>query len=365
MKSFFCGKAGSPGNACAPGRDGSREVTGGGLYYPVKVVFDRRTGLLAVADTASHRVIIADRHGAVKKVIGSGRPGREDGSFADAGFSSPRGMAFFRGGLYVADTGNHLIREIDFALEEVITAAGNGDRGFPPGGWGPPLVTPLNSPWDLAAEGDKIYVAMAGSHQVWKFDPSGGQIGAFAGSGAEGLRDGGLSDSLFSRPSGLAADQSGSLYCADSGSGSIRRLDLHSGRVETLDLPASPADGGSPAPLRQVRLRQPLGVACDCRAGKIFVADSFNHRVVELDPVVKTSRLYAGGFSRPGGLTVFDSGLLVADTNNHRIVKVAGEVVEEFPLAWPDSECPANHFRRYAPGCGPVTPDPAPTSHCH
>lgn len=327
-----------------------------GLSRPGKIVFDRRTGLLAVADTASHRVVITDRYGAVKKIIGSGRPGSSDGPFNQAEFNSPGGMTFFRGRLYVADTGNHLIREIDFALEELATAAGTGDRRYLPRASGPPLEVPLNSPRDLAAAGERIYVAMAGSHQVWEFDPGRSRIGAFAGDGGENLRDGSLMEAFFARPSGLAADQAGSLYCCDSGTGSIRRIDLHAGLVETLVGPVFSRSGSSLGPFEKIRLRNPLGVAWDCSKRKLYVADSGNHRVVQLDPDRKKSRLIAGEFSEPGGLTVFDSGILVADTSASRIVKVTGEVVEEFRLTWPGNGCPVPGYGfsgRYVQDCGP------------
>lgn len=311
-----------------------------GLSYPEKIIYDRRTGLVAIADTASHRIIITDRHGTVRKVIGSGRAGIGGGPFNQAEFNNPRGMTFFRGRLYIADTGNHLIREIDFASEQVATIAGTGEQRFLPGASGTPLEVPLNSPRDLAAAGERIYVAMAGNHQIWELGPDLSRIGAFAGTGVGSLLDGNLKDAHFARPSGLAADQSGSIYCADSETSSIRRIDLNTGLVETLAGAGLYNSGNSLGAFGKTPLRHPLGVAWNCSNRELYVADSCNHRVVEIDPEKKASRLLTGGFSRPGGLTVFDSGLLVADTNAHRIVKVTGEVVECFLLSWPGRDFP-------------------------
>ena len=73
----------------------------------------------------------------------------------------------------------------------------------------------LNSPWDVILEGDNLYIAMAGHHQIWLFDLKDKTIGPFAGSGArEHLADGLLRIASFAQPSGMTTDGK-SLYVAD------------------------------------------------------------------------------------------------------------------------------------------------------
>jgi len=302
-----------------------------GLSFPGKVLFDSRTGFVSIADSGCHRIIIAGRDASVKKIIGCGRAGKQDGSFEEAEFNCPRGMAFFRGKLYIADTGNHRLRLADFATGEVVTVAGTGVQ-FLPGGCGQPGGTGFNSPWDLVAARENIYIAMAGSNQICVLEPQRNVIRAFAGTGKAGFRDGDLKTACFSRPSGLATDLTGNLYCADANTSSIRRISLDTGRVETL----AALSGEGTVPAAEATLLHPLGVAWDSSGSRLFVADSGNNRVVALGPDRENSLSLAQELNNPGGLTVFNGGLLVADTNSHRIVKIAGDIIAEFRLEWPE-----------------------------
>jgi hypothetical protein len=87
---------------------------------------------------------------------------------------APRGLA--AGGdthyditrtLYVADTGNGTIRSVDLEGERVETIAGTGEQGLGMPEAGPAREVDLRSPWDLAIHGEHLYIAMAGTHQIW------------------------------------------------------------------------------------------------------------------------------------------------------------------------------------------------------
>lgn len=133
--------------------------------------------LVAVADTGHNRIVLADRAGKLVAVIGTGCEGRTDGDYAHAQFNRPHGLAFHDGALYVADTDNQLIRRIDLAHKTVATVAGNGQRGFAISGQFSALSAVLNSPWDVAWSGGRLYVSMAGDHQIWRYDPADRTIG--------------------------------------------------------------------------------------------------------------------------------------------------------------------------------------------
>ena len=312
-----------------------------GLSFPGKVLADRGTResgsaqRLFIADTAHHRIVVAswpDASGrsTLLRVVGAGEPGRADGPAGTATFRAPQGLALARGKLFVADTENHLIRAVDLATWEVTTWAGTGTmtNDFAGGARGP--AQGINSPWDLAVHGSRLLVAMAGTHQVWRFELGNAFGRAYAGTGREDLEDGPAERAALAQPSGLAvADDT--LWIADSEASAVRGLDLREEKVFTVIgeglFDFGDVDGAYPA----ARLQHPLGVAA--WSGKVLVADSYNHRIKLVEPGSRTvaSRLGDGKpgaddghggprFFEPGGLAVAGDELLVADTNNHRIV---------------------------------------------
>ncbi|HHT9132818.1 MAG TPA: hypothetical protein ACFYED_10080, partial [Candidatus Tripitaka californicus] len=234
--------------------------------------------------------------GKVIDVAGSGEIGRGDGPFNQASFFHPQGMALQGETLYVADTENHLIRRLDLQSRTVTTIAGTGRQGgfLSLGGLG--TKAELSSPWDLSLVGDKLYIAMAGSHQVWVMDLANNLVQPFAGSGREGRVDGSLEGSAFAQPSGITTDGK-RLFVADSETSSVREINLLTERVNTivgLDLFEFGDVDGQGA---MVRLQHPLGVVF--HEGLLYVADTYNHKIKLVDPEKKTSRTLLGD-GRPG-----------------------------------------------------------------
>lgn len=306
-----------------------------GLRFPGKVLADRHGGRVFVADSGHHRIVVArwpDDAGRceVERVVGAGIPGFADGVAAEATFRSPQGMALARGKLYVADTENHAIRAIDLHTFDVTTFAGTGVMTYDRSGGQCGTDQGLNSPWDLVIDGGTMYVAMAGLHQVWRFELGTGMGRALAGSGRENLTDGPAEQAALAQPSGLAL-RGNVLYVADSETSSIRGIDLAEERVFTVIgeglFDFGDIDGEYPT----ARLQHALGVAA--WQDRLFVADSYNHKVKMVDPETRNvitvlgdgepGGMAPGGALRlfePGGLSVSDNELMIADTNNHRVV---------------------------------------------
>ncbi|MBD0268117.1 MAG: redoxin domain-containing protein, partial [Cyanobacteria bacterium Co-bin8] len=143
------------------------------LAFPGKVLADPQSDTLFIADSGHHRIVITRLDGTLVAVVGSGQAGWRDGEGQTAQFSSPQGMALDsqQQRLYLADTGNHQLRQIDLVSLQVSTLAGTGAQSrvlFPHGGKA--LETDLNSPWDLVQVGKTLYIAMAGSHQIWQLN---------------------------------------------------------------------------------------------------------------------------------------------------------------------------------------------------
>ena len=147
----------------------------GPLAFPGKVLALSDSGL-AVADTGHHRLLLLDARGALRRVVGSGLEGFSDGPAETASFRRPQGMAEREGQLYVADTENHAIRRVDLATGKVETIAGNGRKGEHVDPSPDARAVALRSPWDVTFVGDALWVAMAGSHQLWQLDVRSGAL---------------------------------------------------------------------------------------------------------------------------------------------------------------------------------------------
>ena len=105
------------------------------LSYPSAVLADEKSDRLFIADAGHNRILVAGLGGSLRDVIGSGEEGLDDGSFDEATFRQPQGFAVSDDGtiLYVADTRNHAIRELDLTDREVEPIAGDGRCGFTAG----------------------------------------------------------------------------------------------------------------------------------------------------------------------------------------------------------------------------------------
>ncbi len=298
----------------------------GPLFFPGKVLADDLGDRLFIADSTHHRLVITTLAGKQIDVIGTGKAGRTDGPYDKAAFNDPQGMALSGDTLYVADRKNHLIRAVDLKAKTVKTVAGNGLQNWKPQGGGPALQTILNSPWDLLIQGDTLYIAMAGNHQIWTLDLKARRVAPYAGTGNENIADGPLNSSCFAQPSGLTTDGS-TLYVADSEVSAIRALPLkgHSGNVQTLVGTGLFDYGDRDGVGNQARLQHALGVLF--HEGKLLVADTYNSKLKLIDPSTRLCVTALGGkaadgdrmFNEPGGLSLAFGKLYVADTNAHRI----------------------------------------------
>ncbi|HZH91456.1 MAG TPA: thioredoxin-like domain-containing protein [Pyrinomonadaceae bacterium] len=389
------------------------------LAFPGKILADEKSDRLYIADSNHNRIVVAKLDGAFLDTIGTGERGAADGAFERATFQRPQGLALDKDALYVADTGNHLIRRVDLKTRTVSTVAGTGaqGRGFDAeAGRVPARQIGLNSPWDLQLVGGTLYIAMAGPHQIWRLNLERGQISVFAGSGREARFDGSLAASAFAQPSGLTTDGR-TLYVADSESNIIRSIDLFSSPAQPSATPddsevvARPEDDGTaptppappaddatppidendpnavsappapavhlPSPARQVttlaggdlfvfgdvdgigdaaRLQHPLGVFY--ADGALYVADTYNHKIKRLDLETRVLKTLAGtgkpghtdgaraAFYEPGGLSLANNKLYVADTNNHAVRVVDLASGETSTLALRGLRPPADSLKR-------------------
>jgi DNA-binding beta-propeller fold protein YncE len=314
------------------------------LQYPGKVLADEASGRLFIADSNHNRIVVARLDGTLLDVIGSGAIGRSDGPYTAATFDHPQGIALSGSTLYVADTENHSIRKVDLVSKRVTTIAGTGSQSRTPVTRSStrPTAVELSSPWDLLVAGDDLYIAMAGAHQIWSMPLDESRIGPVAGNGTEDIVDGPLLPrtlyqrgfASFAQPSGLASDGRW-LFVADSEGSSIRAVPLVGNTnvatvVGTSNLPAERlfTFGDRDGPIKQALLQHPLAVVFLPR--RLYVADTYNNKIKEIDFDKRTVSAIAGDFQpgnsdepprfdEPAGLSHAGGKLYVADTNNHRI----------------------------------------------
>ena len=314
------------------------------LAFPGKVLADEVTNHLFIADSGHHRIVVSTLTGEVQYVIGTGKSGLTDGSFSEAQFFAPQGMAFDGKNqlLYVADTENHCLRQIDLKSQQVKTVAGTGEQShYIRPHCGASLETALNSPWDLEKVDSRLFIAMAGSHQIWEMQLDTGIVSTYAGIGAEACVDGSLNEATFAQPSGVTTDGR-ELYVADSEVSSIRAVGLVDNRRvrtvcgsgELFDFGDVDGDG------LEVRLQHCLGV--EYAQNYLWVADSYNQKIKRVDPRTSNCQTVLGDgtaghqdgrgskarFFEPSGVSAIAqrlpggsiaNHLYIADTNNHAI----------------------------------------------
>ena len=327
---------------------GSEAESHGALSFPGKVLAVD-DGNLFIADSNHHRAIIADEDGMITEIIGNGEsplafesfepqpnvlnPLGSEWGYDTSLFDNPQGMALDGDTLYVADAGTHTIMRIDLKARKVVVVAGTGEQSLIRHTGGEATSFPLNSPYDLEFANGTLYIAMAGSHQLWQMDINAGTIEPFAGTGAENIVDGLRMDALLAQPYGLALDGN-NLFFADSETSSIRVAKIgEGGRVITLTGTGLFAFGDSDGIGKKAVLQHPQDVAVAPDA--IYIADTYNHKIKRMDLSTLRVTTVAGdgtqgstdgeamqaSFDEPAGISYREGIVYVADTNNHRIRK--------------------------------------------
>ncbi|MDI3330799.1 MAG: NHL domain-containing thioredoxin family protein [Micrococcus sp.] len=371
------------------------------LRFPGKAIAlggrGTEAGTFLVADTGHHRLVeLAPDLTTVIRTIGGvgeeaaqapdggsgpvpapGTKGLADGGPDAALFNEPQGLALLPADVagavgydvVVADSVNHRLRGVRLADGTVTTVAGNGvqrlidpDRArqaadpdteetlsLAPFGTDP-LQTSLSSPWDVlwSTAEDTLVVAMAGTHQLFSFDPRTGDLAVYAGTGLEGLEDGDPTVAWFAQSSGLAESADGTIWVADSESSALRRITpatadgALSRRVSSAVGTGLFDFGFRDGAAEQARFQHPLGVAA-LPDGSVLVADTYNGAIRRYAPAgvaadgrateASVSTL-ARGLKEPSDILVEPdaegnaASIVVVETNAHQLVRLA--VPEEY-----------------------------------
>ncbi|MDR3694169.1 hypothetical protein [Mucilaginibacter sp.] len=234
------------------------------------VTFNFPTG---VCTDASGNVFVADQsNGAVRKITTAGVVS----TFA-TGLNAPAGTAAdASGNIYVASSGGNVIFKIT-AKGVTSVFAGTGVRGAING---PGNAATFNQPQALTIDaGGNVYVADEGNNLIRKILPD-GTVSTLAGSGAAGAANGAGASASFDKPAGITVDASGNLYVGDSNNNLIRKI-TPAGVVSTYA--GTGAKGSENGALTAATFNNPQGVAVD-QYGRVFVADTGNSLIRMINP---------------------------------------------------------------------------------
>jgi streptogramin lyase len=259
-------------------------ATAARLNEPYEIRFDDKGNLFFVDMKAAVVRRIDRTSGKIETIAGTGKQGFSgDGRPAIlAQLQQPHSIALDgRGGLYIADIGNHRIRRVDLESGQIESVAGNGKPVLPTSGAaarGAPILgpralhIPAGSPW--------MWIALREGHSVWKLHFKTGALHHVAGTGKQGHDDGAALKATFNGPKGIFAAPDDGVFVVDTENQVIRKIDTRTSVVTTVagSGPAGRGFGGDNGPATAALLDRPHGITVGLD-GTIYIGDTNNHRV--------------------------------------------------------------------------------------
>jgi sugar lactone lactonase YvrE len=268
-------------------------ATAAQLANPKAVTVDVN-GNLFIADAANNVIReVVHGTGTIVTVAGTGTAGYggDGGPPNAAQLNGPTGVAVDgSGNLFIADAGNNAIRELVPATGTIVTVAGTGTAGYG-GDGGPATAAQLASPAGVAVDGSgNLFIADTGNNVLREVAHATGTIATVAGTGAAGYGgdNGPATAALLNRPGSLAVDGHGDLFVADTANNRVREVVPATGAIVPVAGTGAAGSSGDNGPATAALLSAPTGVAVDAY-GDLFVADTANNRVREVRAVSSPS----------------------------------------------------------------------------
>ena len=312
------------------------------LAYPQAVAVDA-SGDLFIADGPNNRIREVNSSGVITTIAGNGTAGYNgDGIQATAAkLFYPVGVALDgKGDLFIADMGNARIREVNLARGVITTVAGDGTAGYG-GNGGPATTAMLYRPYGVAVDGSgHLFIGDSGNDRIREVNLATGLITTIAGTGTSGhTGDGGPATAAeLSFPEGIAPDSKGNLFIADQANDAVREMNLATGLISTVAGNGTGGYNGDGGPATAAELADPSDVVVDS-SGDFYIADYNNNRIREVNSSTGFITTVAGngtfGYSGDGGpataaelrdperIALGANGqLYVADMDNSRIREV-------------------------------------------
>lgn len=314
-----------------------------GLASPHPVV--DTAGNLYIAEGLSGskvwRISLSTGQAVVIAGTGTGGYSGDGGPAVTAQLNAPSALAMdSAGNLYIADTSNNCIRKINATDGTITTVAGNGAYGYS-GDNGPALAAQFGQPQGIAVDGAvNLYIADSGNNVIRKMAAGSGTVTTIAGDGnALAGGDGGpAKQAQINYPTQLALDAAGNLYILDSGNARIRKVILGTGIISTYAGNGNTGYAGDGGPAAAATLNSPSDIATDT-AGNLYIVDTNSNRIRKVTVVngmisslIGSGQASYGGdggpatsaqFNFPGSVITDSSGnIFIADNENFRVRKV-------------------------------------------
>lgn len=332
------------------------------LNFPTKLEYasnfeykSRRSPVIFIADSGNNSIVVTSLTGEIIVRIGSKKPGFQDGSFANALFNSPTGLAYHNGILYVCDTVNNLIRKIDFKEGKVSTVLGSGESAKPLKAEAMEAKNvSLSSPYDIEFFPDFSNLVISSNNQLLKFNLDNQTVTVFAGSGEAGMKDGLYPENSLAQTSDLKAYE-GKLYLLDAQSSSLRVIDAD-GNLTTLIGQGIDRLGHKNGDKTEALMNYPLGMTIDDTG--IYITDSLNSRLrrfsknklVDFAGTDKKGASLGSAveFNEPEGIIAVMDRFYIADSVNNRIVILnRDDFTSELLNVMPQQKFPKEGFLEY------------------
>jgi streptogramin lyase len=324
-------------------------ATAARLNQPFHCDLDGRGGLF-VAEAFNHCIRKIDlQTGVLTTVAGTGQKGYggDGGAATRATLNEPYAVAVHPSGdLYIVDRLNAVIRKVDGKTGVLTTVAGSGQKGYG-GDGGPATAAALREPNDCCLDGQGgLLIADVADWRIRRLDLKTGVLTTFAGTGRPAgkpdraqLGDGGpATRAVLVGARAVCVDGKGNTYICEREGNAVRRVDVR-GVITTLAGTGARGYSGDGGNARQATFNGPKAIRCD-RHGNVYVVDTENHAIRRIDAQTNVVTTVAGGHKGPGGdgaeatkagldrphgcVLDADGTLYIADSNNHRVRKVAG-----------------------------------------
>jgi sugar lactone lactonase YvrE len=314
-------------------------ATSAELDSPSGVAVDG-AGNVYIVDAYNQRIRKVNASGIITTVAGNGTAGYggDGGPATSAELDYPSRLSADRAGnLYVADTLNERIREVNTS-GIITTVAGNGAYGYS-GDGGPATSAELDYPTDVAVDGaGNLYIADADNSRIREVNAS-GIITTIAGNGTAGYSgDGGLATSAeLDSPSGVAVDGAGNVYIVDAHNEHIRKVNA-SGIITTVAGNGAAGYSGDGGPATSAELWGPVGVAVD-GAGNLYIADFGNTRIRKVDLSDPPSLAFPN--TNVGSVSAAQD-VIVENLGNAQLNLSQIGVAANFSLGGADTSCSSN-----------------------
>ena len=266
-------------------------ATGANLFLPTGVAVDG-AGNLYIADSDHNRIrMVTKSTGLISTIAGNGNLAYtgDNGPATSASLNTPSSVALdAAGNIYIADTGNNAVRRIDGASGIITTFAGSltGAPGTT-GDNGPATGALLSGPWGVTLDASgNLYIADTGNHRIREVLLSSGIINTVAGNGTTNSDgsgtfsgDGGLATAAgLSAPYAVGFDAAGNFYIPDQGNNRIREVNITTGKISTVAGNGGAGYSGDSGKATAASLYHPQSVAFDA-AGNFYIADTGNNRL--------------------------------------------------------------------------------------